>query len=202
MSSCPDIKRSLNAFFFFYAAVWCDVIVRLFEPHFPCFCFYPALFVPFYVYHIIYTCVVHICCVIHRNNSNWSLPLSLQRHVSDFYISDFQSGLRALVKTGYGARVTPYVEESIVVDIDQSNRDMSPEFVRWLAERNLSSDDRIMRLKEGYGLTQLEYFLCLSCLITTCISRCLLWFMFTFLFAAMHVGLSLVFPVPHVCSGI
>ncbi|KAF3618146.1 hypothetical protein FXO37_34322 [Capsicum annuum] len=73
-----------------------------------------------------------------------------KRHVSDFYISDFQSGLRALVKTGYGARVTPYVEESIVVDIDQSNRDMSPEFVRWLAERNLSSDDRIMRLKEGY----------------------------------------------------
>ncbi|KAF3624209.1 putative GDSL esterase/lipase-like [Capsicum annuum] len=76
--------------------------------------------------------------------------LRAQRHVSDFYISDFQSGLRALVKTGYGARVTPYVEESIVVDIDQSNRDMSPEFVRWLAERNLSSDDRIMRLKEGY----------------------------------------------------
>ncbi|XP_006344939.1 uncharacterized membrane protein At1g16860-like [Solanum tuberosum] len=27
---------------------------------------------------------------------------------------------------------------------------MSPEFVRWLAQRNLSSDDRIMRLKEGY----------------------------------------------------
>ncbi|XP_060208986.1 uncharacterized membrane protein At1g16860-like isoform X2 [Lycium barbarum] len=71
-------------------------------------------------------------------------------HVSDFYISDFQSGLRALVKTGYGARVTPYVEESTVVDIDQSNRGMSPEFVRWLAARNLSSDDRIMRLKEGY----------------------------------------------------
>ncbi|PHT74396.1 hypothetical protein T459_21673 [Capsicum annuum] len=79
----------------------------------------------------------------------WGLR-ALERHVSDFYISDFQSGLRALVKTGYGARVTPYVEESIVVDIDQSNRDMSPEFVRWLAERNLSSDDRIMRLKEGY----------------------------------------------------
>ncbi|KAK4369555.1 hypothetical protein RND71_013347 [Anisodus tanguticus] len=84
----------------------------------------------------------------HRRFS-WGLR-TLERHVSDFYISDFQSGLRALVKTGYGARVTPYVEESIVVDIDQSNRDMSPEFVRWLAERNLSSDDRIMRLKEGY----------------------------------------------------
>ncbi|KAF6155626.1 hypothetical protein GIB67_034721 [Kingdonia uniflora] len=75
---------------------------------------------------------------------------SLERHVADFYISDFQSGLRALVKTGCGARVTPYVDESVVIDINPSNRDMSPEFVRWLSQRNLSSDDRIMRLKEGY----------------------------------------------------
>lgn len=79
----------------------------------------------------------------------WGLR-SLERHVTDFYISDFQSGLRALVKTGYGARVTPYVDESVVVDINPSNRDMSPDFIRWLAARNLSSDDRIMRLKEGY----------------------------------------------------
>ncbi|XP_023765475.1 uncharacterized membrane protein At1g16860 [Lactuca sativa] len=79
----------------------------------------------------------------------WGLR-SMERHVVDFYISDFQSGLRALVKTGYGARVTPYVEESSVIDIDQSNKDMSPQFIRWLAERNLSSDDRVMRLKEGY----------------------------------------------------
>uniref|UniRef100_A0A0A9B8X3 Uncharacterized protein n=1 Tax=Arundo donax TaxID=35708 RepID=A0A0A9B8X3_ARUDO len=27
---------------------------------------------------------------------------------------------------------------------------MSPEFLRWLRGKNLSSDDRIMRLKEGY----------------------------------------------------
>ncbi|KAK4370010.1 hypothetical protein RND71_009485 [Anisodus tanguticus] len=79
----------------------------------------------------------------------WGLR-SLERHVTDFYISDFQSGLRALVKTGYGARVTPYVDESVVVDINPSNRDMSPDFIRWLAARNLSRDDRIMRLKEGY----------------------------------------------------
>ncbi|KAI5659469.1 hypothetical protein M9H77_28262 [Catharanthus roseus] len=79
----------------------------------------------------------------------WGLR-SLERHVVDFYISDFQSGLRALVKTGYGARVTPYVDESVVVDINPSNRDISPSFIRWLGERNLSSDDRIMRLKEGY----------------------------------------------------
>ncbi|XP_073003484.1 uncharacterized membrane protein At1g16860-like [Typha latifolia] len=79
----------------------------------------------------------------------WGLR-SMERHVVDFYISDFQSGLRALVKTGYGARVTPYVDESIVVDINPDNKDMSPDFLRWLQERNLSSDDRVMRLKEGY----------------------------------------------------
>eukprot|EP00268_Persea_americana_P018052 TRINITY_DN1885_c0_g1_i6.p1 TRINITY_DN1885_c0_g1~~TRINITY_DN1885_c0_g1_i6.p1 ORF type:complete len:490 (-),score=90.40 TRINITY_DN1885_c0_g1_i6:101-1570(-) len=79
----------------------------------------------------------------------WGLR-SLERHVVDFYISDFQSGLRALVKTGYGAGVTPYVDESVVVDINQKNREFSPEFIRWLGERNLSSDDRIMRVKEGY----------------------------------------------------
>jgi hypothetical protein len=54
------------------------------------------------------------------------------------------------VKTGYGARVTPYVDESVIIDINPDNKDMSPEFLRWLRERNLSSDDRIMRLKEGY----------------------------------------------------
>lgn len=67
----------------------------------------------------------------------------------DFYISDFQSGLRALVKTGYGARVTPYVDDSAVVDVTSENKDLSPELLRWLGERNLSSDDRVMRLKEG-----------------------------------------------------
>ncbi|GMQ07809.1 hypothetical protein CsSME_00051849 [Camellia sinensis var. sinensis] len=79
----------------------------------------------------------------------WGLRSS-ERHVVDFYISDFQSGLRALVKTGYGAKVTPYVEESIIVDANPLNKDLSPQFLRWLAERNLSSDDRVMRLKEGY----------------------------------------------------
>ncbi|KAK3427896.1 hypothetical protein EUGRSUZ_F04026 [Eucalyptus grandis] len=79
----------------------------------------------------------------------WGLR-SAERHVVDFYISDFQSGLRALVKTGYGARVTPYVDDATVVDINPSNKDMSREFIRWLGERNLSCDDRKMRLKEGY----------------------------------------------------
>ncbi|XP_022714435.1 uncharacterized membrane protein At1g16860-like [Durio zibethinus] len=72
-----------------------------------------------------------------------------EKYVADFYISDFQSGLRALVKAGYGAKVAPFVKPAAVVDITKENRDLSPSFLRWLAERNLSSDDRIMRLKEG-----------------------------------------------------
>nr|GMC89790.1 uncharacterized membrane protein At1g16860-like [Ipomoea batatas] len=72
------------------------------------------------------------------------------KYVADFYISDFQSGLRALVKTGYGAKVAPFVTPSTVVDITKDNRELSPNFLKWLADRKLSSDDRIMRLKEGY----------------------------------------------------
>jgi len=76
--------------------------------------------------------------------------------VADFYISDFQSGLRALVKSGYGARVTPYVDDSIVIDVNPENEELSQEFIRWLGERNLSTDDRLMRLKEGYKLSFIE----------------------------------------------
>ncbi|XP_027344726.1 uncharacterized membrane protein At1g16860-like isoform X2 [Abrus precatorius] len=72
------------------------------------------------------------------------------RRVVDFYISDFQSGLRALVKTGHGARVTPYVDDSVLINVNPTKEELSPEFLRWLGERNLSSDDRIMRLEEGY----------------------------------------------------
>ena len=87
----------------------------------------------------------------HLNPHSYFFPMQQwQRHAVDFYISDFQSGLRALVKTGSGARVTPYVDDSVVIDINPDNKDMSPEFLRWLRGRNHSSDDRIMRLKEGY----------------------------------------------------
>ncbi|KAG2391497.1 uncharacterized membrane protein At1g16860-like isoform X1 [Vigna umbellata] len=84
----------------------------------------------------------------HRRFS-WGLRL-LERRVVDFYISDFQSGLRALVKTGHGSRVTPYVDDSVLINVNPTKEEISPEFLRWLGERNLSSDDRIMRLEEGY----------------------------------------------------
>ncbi|KAH0681161.1 hypothetical protein MTR67_017040 [Solanum verrucosum] len=73
-----------------------------------------------------------------------------EKHVADFYISDFQSGLRAIVKAGYGAKVVPFVKPTTVIDVTKNNKELSPNFLRWLADRSLSSDDRIMRLKEGY----------------------------------------------------
>ncbi|KAE8683118.1 Detected protein of confused Function [Hibiscus syriacus] len=79
----------------------------------------------------------------------WGHRLS-ERHAVDFYFSDFQSGLRALVKTGYGARVTPYVDDSIVIDVNPAQETLPLDFIRWLGERNLSSGDRVMRIKEGY----------------------------------------------------
>ena len=68
--------------------------------------------------------------------------------MTDFYISDYKSGLRALVKVGYGASVTPHVDDNTIVDVTKKDRELSSNFL--LAEHNLSSDDRIMRLKEGY----------------------------------------------------
>ncbi|CAA0817969.1 Ubiquitin-specific protease family C19-related protein [Striga hermonthica] len=73
-----------------------------------------------------------------------------EKYAADFYISDFQSGLRALVKAGYGAKVAPFVESTVVVDVSKDHINPSPNFLRWLSDRGLSGDDHVMRLKEGY----------------------------------------------------
>ncbi|KAK4270989.1 hypothetical protein QN277_019751 [Acacia crassicarpa] len=73
-----------------------------------------------------------------------------EKYVADFYISDFQSGLRALVKAGNGVKVAPLVKPATVVDVNKQNKELCQNFLGWLADRKLSSDDRIMRLKEGY----------------------------------------------------
>lgn len=85
--------------------------------------------------------------------------------MADFYISDFQTGLRALVKAGYGAKVAAFVKPATAVDVTKENRDLSPSFLRWLADRNLSSDDRVMRLKEGYARN------CPDCSVLSALSR-------------------------------
>ncbi|GFP85083.1 uncharacterized membrane protein at1g16860 [Phtheirospermum japonicum] len=80
---------------------------------------------------------------------SWGCRYS-EKYVTDFYISDFQSGLRALVKAGYGNKVAPFVEPTVVVDVSKDNKNLSSNFTRWLSDRGLSSDDHVLRLKEGY----------------------------------------------------
>lgn len=128
-----------------------------------------------YIDLYVYTCMyIYICYNLVVLDQSFC-PCSMQKHAVDFYISDFQSGLRALVKTGYGARVTPYVDESLVIEVDPLNKELSPEFVRWLGERNLSSDDRVMQLKEGqlfffffFGPFPLDVKACLAQLKSDC----------------------------------
>ncbi|CAH9093467.1 unnamed protein product [Cuscuta epithymum] len=80
---------------------------------------------------------------------SWGLRHS-EKYVADFYISDYRTGLRALVKAGHGAKVAPFVNSSTVADLTKDSKESSPNFMQWLADRSLSSDDRIMQLKEGY----------------------------------------------------
>ncbi|EPS62355.1 hypothetical protein M569_12434, partial [Genlisea aurea] len=80
---------------------------------------------------------------------NWECRHS-EKYVADFYISDFQSGLRALVKAGYGAKVSPFVEPTVVVDSNDGDaKRLSPNLLHWLSERGFSNDDCAIRLKEG-----------------------------------------------------
>jgi hypothetical protein len=84
----------------------------------------------------------HQCC-------RWGLR-HVERFVVDFYISDLQTGTRALVKSGCGASVTPYVEESVILDVNPKNKEQPADFIRWLSQRNLSADERVMQLREGH----------------------------------------------------
>ncbi|KAK1269201.1 hypothetical protein QJS04_geneDACA005195 [Acorus gramineus] len=84
-----------------------------------------------------------------HHRCSWGLR-HVERHVADFYISDTHTGLRAIVKAGHGMKVAGFMKPTTVVDITKENRTLSPGFLLWLAEHNLSSDDRVMRLKEGY----------------------------------------------------
>ncbi|KAE8656514.1 hypothetical protein F3Y22_tig00117000pilonHSYRG00230 [Hibiscus syriacus] len=57
---------------------------------------------------------------------------------------------KRLVKAGYGSKVAPFIEPATVVDVTKENKNLSPSFSCWLAERNLSRDDCTMPLKERY----------------------------------------------------
>ncbi|GKU87880.1 hypothetical protein SLEP1_g2211 [Rubroshorea leprosula] len=86
---------------------------------------------------------------VNRSCFNWSL-MYCERFSTDFYITDQKSGLSAMVKAGSGSRVVPLVRESKLVTTTKQCRTLSAHLRRWLRERNLSVEARLLRLEEGY----------------------------------------------------
>ncbi|KAJ4954028.1 hypothetical protein NE237_030860 [Protea cynaroides] len=79
----------------------------------------------------------------------WTLAYS-ERFSTDFYITDIKSGMRAVVKAGYGSKVTPLIVENTLVNTTNGHSILSAYLRKWLAERNLSTEARLLHLKEGY----------------------------------------------------
>ncbi|PON75469.1 hypothetical protein PanWU01x14_040940 [Parasponia andersonii] len=86
---------------------------------------------------------------VNRSCFQWSLAYC-ERFSTDFYITDKKSGLRALVKAGAGCRVIPLIVESNLVNTTSHCRVFSPPLRKWLSERNISDEARLLRLEEGY----------------------------------------------------
>ncbi|KAL8166996.1 hypothetical protein V2J09_008495 [Rumex salicifolius] len=80
----------------------------------------------------------------------WSLAYS-ERFCTDFYICDQKSGIRALVKAGFGCNITPLVKESRLVNTRRKNGfTLSQSLKKWLDDRCLSNNACLIRLEEGY----------------------------------------------------
>nr|XP_027108556.1 uncharacterized membrane protein At1g16860-like isoform X4 [Coffea arabica] len=79
----------------------------------------------------------------------WRLAYS-ERYSTDFYITDRRSGIRALVKAGTGCKVIPLIIESRLVKTTRKCKVLSSTLGKWLIERNLSAEARLLRLEEGY----------------------------------------------------
>lgn len=79
----------------------------------------------------------------------WRLAYS-ERFSTDFYITDRNSGVRAMVKAGPGCKVLPLVTESRLVNTTRKQRVLSSHLKKWLRDRNLPTEARLLRLEEGY----------------------------------------------------
>ncbi|WMV11619.1 hypothetical protein MTR67_005004 [Solanum verrucosum] len=79
----------------------------------------------------------------------WRLAYS-ERLSTDFYITDKNSGIRAFVKAGPDSRVIPLIKESRLVTTAKNCKVLASHLRKWLRDRNLSSEARLLRLEEGY----------------------------------------------------
>ncbi|CAI9769603.1 unnamed protein product [Fraxinus pennsylvanica] len=80
---------------------------------------------------------------------NWRLAYA-ERFSTDFYVTDSKSGIRALVKAGPDCKVFPLIIESKLVKTTQKCRVLSSHLRKWLRDRNLPAEARVLRLEEGY----------------------------------------------------
>ncbi|KMZ68138.1 Ubiquitin-specific protease family C19-related protein [Zostera marina] len=74
----------------------------------------------------------------------------IERSVVDLYVTDAKSGLRVTVKAGYGSEVIPLINESTLVNTSSKNMILSSTLIKWLGERDLTADARMLCLEEGY----------------------------------------------------
>ncbi|XP_058189955.1 uncharacterized membrane protein At1g16860-like [Rhododendron vialii] len=80
---------------------------------------------------------------------HWRLAYS-ERFSTDFYITDSKSGIRALVKAGSDCKVVPLIIESRLVNTTRKCITLSTHLRKWLIDRDLSAEARLLRLEEGY----------------------------------------------------
>ncbi|XP_024171870.2 uncharacterized membrane protein At1g16860 [Rosa chinensis] len=85
---------------------------------------------------------------VKRSCFQWHLEYC-ERFSTDFFLTDRKSGLRAIVKAGSGCNLIPLIFESKLVNTRKC-RILSPHLTKWLRERNLSAESRLLRLEEGY----------------------------------------------------
>lgn len=55
------------------------------------------------------------------------------------------------MKAGYGSEVIPLINESTLVNTSSKNMILSSTLIKWLGERDLTADARMLCLEEGYN---------------------------------------------------
>lgn len=72
-----------------------------------------------------------------------------QKFSTDFNITDRKSGTRAVVKAGSDCKVIPLIVESRLVNTTRKCKTLSTHLRKWLTDRNLPAETRLLRLEEG-----------------------------------------------------
>ncbi|KAK1257670.1 hypothetical protein QJS04_geneDACA017374 [Acorus gramineus] len=105
----------------------------------------------------VYTSTALYCCkgfefwasIARHGWFGWRLAY-LERLTADFYITDAKSGMRILVKAGNDSKVIPLISENPLVHTRRKNTVLSSTLRKWLGERNLSAEDNLLHIEEGY----------------------------------------------------